>query len=44
MCFLEVTVQVACRTMLRVNFLSAIDQEEADESWAFSNVRVVARP
>ena len=28
---------------LAINFLSGIDQAEADEAWAFSDVRVVAR-
>jgi hypothetical protein len=39
-----VTISVACHDTLHINFLSGIDQAEADESWAFSSVRVVARP
>ena len=43
-CFQEVTVQVACHGTMHVRFVSGIDQEEADEAWAFSSVHVVARP
>jgi hypothetical protein len=43
-CRHEVTVQVPCSGTLHVNFLSGIDQAEDDESWAFSDVRVIARP
>ena len=43
-CFRAVTVQVACSISITINFLSGIDQAEADESWAFSDVRVISRP
>ena len=38
------TVQVPCSGSMHLNFLSGIDQAEADESWAFSDVRVIGRP
>jgi hypothetical protein len=43
-CFDIVTVQVSCLDTMLLNFLSGIDQGEADEAWAFSDVRVVGRP
>jgi hypothetical protein len=43
-CFTEVTVQVACSNTLHLHFLSGIDSAESDEAWAFSGVRVIARP
>ena len=42
-CFQEVRVHVACSGSMNLRFVSGIDQHEADESWAFSGVRVVAR-
>eukprot|EP01050_Picozoa_sp_SAG11_P011710 SAG11_NODE_1258_length_5362_cov_16.457534_4_plen_304_part_00 len=44
-CFDEIKVQVPCEPpTLTINFSSGIDQGEADESWAFSDVRIVGRP
>ena len=40
-----IEVQTPCAPpTLHLNFVSGIDQAEADESWAFSDVRVVSRP
>eukprot|EP01050_Picozoa_sp_SAG11_P017923 SAG11_NODE_2638_length_3142_cov_17.327637_4_plen_391_part_00 len=40
-----VTVEVPCTSpSMELQFLSGIDQDENDESWAFSDVRVVGRP
>ena len=39
-CFQEVRVHVLCSGTMNLRFQSAIDQGEADESWAFSGVRV----
>ena len=41
-CFAAVTVEAPCSGTMRLNFVSGINQDEADESWAFSNVSVVA--
>ena len=43
-CVMEVTAQVACSDTLHLHFLSGIDRPEIDEAWAFSGVRVIARP
>ena len=43
-CFAEMAVQVPCEGVLTLNFLSGIDQGEADEAWAFSDVVVMGRP
>ena len=43
-CFAAVTVEAPCSGTMRLNFVSGINQDEADESWAFSNVSVVALP
>ena len=43
-CFDLVEVQVPCTGAMTLNFLSGIDQGESDESWGFSDVRVVGRP
>ena len=44
-CFDEVEVQVPCSPpSMELSFVSGIDQAESDESWAFSDVRVVSRP
>ena len=40
-CLTENVVVVDCSGTLAINFLSGIDQEEADESWAFSNLQVI---
>ena len=40
-CFTEVTVEVSCSGTMHLNFLSGIDQAEADEAWAFSDVTVI---
>ena len=44
MCFDLVEVQVPCTGAMTLNFVSGIDQGESDESWGFSDVRVVGRP
>ena len=43
-CFDLVEVQVPCTGAMTLNFVSGIDQGESDESWGFSDVRVVGRP
>eukprot|EP01050_Picozoa_sp_SAG11_P023892 SAG11_NODE_4937_length_1717_cov_2.101978_3_plen_203_part_01 len=39
-CYLDVSVEVPCSGTMEVHFHSNIDQEEADESWAFSDFEV----
>ena len=43
-CFDEIEVQISCGGSVHIQFESGIDQAESDESWAFSDVRVVGRP
>lgn len=40
-CFMEHVVDVECSGLLNIQFLSAIDQAEADESWAFSDLQII---
>ena len=40
-CLSESVVVVDCTGSMVIQFISAIDQAEADESWAFSNVQVL---
>ena len=40
-CFAAVTVEVPCSGSMNILFHSDIDQAEADESWAFSDVEVI---
>ena len=40
-CLAENVVVVDCSGTLTIDFLSGIDQAEADESWAFSNLQVI---
>lgn len=40
-CLAENVVVVACSGVMTIQFLSGIDEAEANEAWAFSNVQVI---